>query len=131
MCHLENASILARASQGPLLCLLGTMPKRALQGFASGRVGGSRQRVAVAQAQAQADAPPQLHSALVAYLLEQWSWGLLTTPKVQIILEKAHEDLISHAAGRLRISEVSSLAGIGAGGSQSKNSLRDFGEQAC
>ena len=102
------------------------MPKRASTGFDDRRAGGARQRIAAAVAEAQAGAPVKEHSRLVAFILEQWSWGFLTTPKAQAFWQAAHVNLILHAEGRLRIGEVCTIANIGAQGQQSKPALRDL-----
>ena len=100
------------------------MGKRAHVGFESGRTGGCRQRIA--RAAAAPPPPPKKHSALVTFLLEEWSWGFISTPKMQLILAKAKEDMEAHLAGQLRFEEISQLADIGAGGKHACNAVRDL-----
>ena len=72
---------------------------------------------------------PSAPSALASFLVEQWSWGLMSPQQVQRLMDKAKEDLEAHANGTLDFAEVERLASIGASGSSECNAFRDLKHQ--
>ena len=75
--------------------------------------GGCRQRLAKVAEQENA---LKQRSELSDYLLMMWSWGLMSTPQVQSIMQKARADMDLFAAGTLDASDVDMVAGIRAHG---------------
>ena len=65
-------------------------------------------------------------SSLVAFLLQQWSWGLISPQFVQAVMSRAHEDIVAATEGTLDMKSVAQLARIGTGGKHSRNALRDM-----
>ena len=87
---------------------------------------GVRQRAAREKSDANSKLVP---SALALYLVELWSWGLLSPQRMQIFMAKFQEDLANAAAGTLSMVEVDRLASLGARGIWSSNASRDLKNQ--
>lgn len=92
-------------------------------GFVPRRAGGSRQRAAHAE---EARCANLKTSVLATYLLQLWSWGLMSPQQLQSIMAKMKEDLEAHANRELDVREVDRLASIGTSGKWTNNMHHDL-----
>lgn len=104
------------------LLVVGSM-KRKDHAFVSNTKGGVRQRLERDQAKERSLKHP---SSLVEYVLSMWGWGLMSTPQLQLIMQKAKEDIYNATNGTLDMTDINRLSGIGASGAYQNNMLRDL-----
>ena len=86
--------------------------------------GGYHQRAKQAARARRAAGAEEAHSALVQYLLLQWSWGVLSGPQVQQIAKKAKLDMES-GSGRAT-ADINRMAAFGTGGDHPGNIHRQM-----
>ena len=58
--------------------------------------------------------------------MELWSWGRLSPQTLRVIVDKARQDILAYADGKLDFEEIEQLSAIGADGHAAQNALRDL-----
>ena len=94
-------------------------PKRPRPAPPAGPIGGVNQRIARARAR-----NPQPTSKLATLLIEQWSWGQLSTPMIQKLAAAAKEDMTDKGVDCPW--DLNAIASLGSNGVYTGNMHRDL-----